>query len=238
MCFICLDYASVLGDIVTSELTRRKFALATVGLASLAAGATNAAPKNQQKLNIAVPEDVFVDFIAQSGSVKSGDVIARLKSWSLQHAQNHAAILREHISISERPFLDGRVDEEIALLSVKLSNLKKTVDTTTALLASEQEQFKLGMNKIHDVDDALNSLDKANNDYLDADIAVKQASRKKQEALDKIALAKKKLDFIDTLNAARAGALTLTAVTAGTFTTEVGVGSFVQKGHHVGSITS
>jgi hypothetical protein len=63
-----------------------------------------------------------------NGPVAKGQELLRLKSLNVKRMEIHIALFKEHIDVMERPFKDGRIDQEIAMLKQKADILKDTVD--------------------------------------------------------------------------------------------------------------
>jgi hypothetical protein len=78
--------------------------------------------RRSETLFIEAPFDVRVEeILATNGSVRKGQSLMDLSSYHLDQMETHIALLTEHISIIERPFLDGRIDAEIGLLHQKVT---------------------------------------------------------------------------------------------------------------------
>jgi hypothetical protein len=64
------------------------------------------------KFSIQAPDDVIVHTISAAGKIQAGHELATLSSPRLDSLKASLSTLREHIDIIERPYHDGRVDEE------------------------------------------------------------------------------------------------------------------------------
>jgi hypothetical protein len=82
-------------------------------------GTTTSAAAAVSKIAVEAPDDVTVISIAPNGRVAKGQQIVELRSFNIEKFELHLSLLDQHIEILERPFLDGRVDAEIAQLKVK-----------------------------------------------------------------------------------------------------------------------
>jgi len=70
-------------------------------------------------VTIEAPEDAFVLVIAPEGRIALGGQLIVLKSPKLEQHRSGLVALEEHLSYLERPFTDGRIDDEIAALAQK-----------------------------------------------------------------------------------------------------------------------
>ncbi|MCP1757774.1 hypothetical protein [Bradyrhizobium elkanii] len=79
------------------------------------------------------------------------------------------------------------------------------------------------------------NLDRAKIEYGGAKLDADKAGKHLADALDKIKLARRKLAEYEALLAAQQAAMTITSSYEGTFSSRVALGSFVRKGHLLGS---
>ncbi len=70
-------------------------------------------------LLIEAPEDVQVVSVT-GGHTKKGQQLVILKSFHIEMMEIQLDLFKQHVAIMERPFNDGRIDAEIALLIQKL----------------------------------------------------------------------------------------------------------------------
>lgn len=291
---------------MNTDLQRRRVAIAALTLAAGSAYAARADSREKPAINIEAPDDVFVVAVHGAGNiVKAGDLILELKSYRLTQWQSRLSMYAKQVEILERPFHDGRVDDEIKLLKAKANNLKNIRDIAASRLATADSQVKLGLRlkssshylelinvsstttgsssgktgtqessstgvtqsgstststeastsnssstttdssttkaqaanpQYMTYEDISTSASQTDNDYLDAQTAAGQADRKRQDALDKIALTKEKLSEQQQILNNLLDAMQVAASTDGTFEQVAGVGSFIKKGHLLGRI--
>jgi len=112
-----------------------------------AAGQTNAAAANAgTNLRVEAPDDVSVDaIISNNGPVKKGQQLMRLKSVNIDRAAIQIDLFKEHIDIMERPFKDGRIDDEIALLKQKSQLLSDIVDAVQRKIDRTKIAVQMGL---------------------------------------------------------------------------------------------
>jgi hypothetical protein len=83
----------------------------------------------QNAERIEAPDDVFVDrVIIADGPVVSNQQLLVLRSPRIERMLSRLAGFQQHIEIAERPFHDGRADEEIATIVAKAKALKDAKD--------------------------------------------------------------------------------------------------------------
>lgn len=98
------------------------------------------------KILIEAPDDVSIESVAvQNGPVKKGDQLLRLKSFHLERMEINVALFKEHIDIMERPFKDGRIDQEIAILKQKSDLLNEIMASAQCDVDSLEEAKKAGV---------------------------------------------------------------------------------------------
>ena len=224
---------------VGEVMDRRSFAVSAVGGAIGALGSTPAMAETKGvQIQIAAPEDAFVQSAGlASGSVQLGTPLYVLKSLRLLERKNHLSILRKKIEIAERPFLDGRVSEEIEMIKAKSQDLKTAYDDAVKIKDNTQVESdilgNIDKDKLYGVIDyAL----KAHVSLLEAELSVRQTQRKSQDALDKIQLAKSKLEFHEMILAQLESALTINSPAEGNFKSFVAPGLYIKRGHILGII--
>src|SRR5690242_14236712 len=93
---------------------------------------------------IQAPEDAFVSEIAKDGAVKAGQKIVVFRSPKLDRFASNLTALEERISIRERPFSDGRVDEVISLTMQKAQALKQAADARNTLYEDSVKELQAG----------------------------------------------------------------------------------------------
>jgi hypothetical protein len=96
-------------------MNRREALVVTGGLALSVSPAPAATTVLSNKIVIQSPFDAIVTYGANSGPVKSGDKLFELRSFELEHFDIQLAMHEQHLDILERPFKDGRVDDDIGL---------------------------------------------------------------------------------------------------------------------------
>jgi biotin carboxyl carrier protein len=219
---------------VRAILERRRIGLPGPKKSERFTSINNAIPRT---LEIEAPSDVFVaDVVATDGRVSKGTLLLKLKSHFLTQSQIRLVLLREQINFAERPFLDGRVDEEIKLIKSKAKYLSQKNQDAEAKLKLAESQVQLGtLDKSEYLAIVLNYTAIKTN-YLDAELASNQAEKKKQELIDKISLAKDKLRLEEDALADLMMSMEVKANADGNFTSSVAVGSFIKKGHLLGRI--
>lgn len=154
----------------------------------------------------------------------------------LERLQLRVAEFQHHIEVVDRPFHDGRVDDEINILHAKADILKHAKADADALVASMQDRLRVG--EITDVD-LLNVQIKAASAasaFLDADLASRHAERKRNDMADKLSITRNTLRYEQTYLSMIANSLTIISQISGTFVVAVARGSFVRRGHILGTI--
>jgi hypothetical protein len=145
--------------------------------------------------------------------------------------------LEEHLSFLERPFTDGRIDQEIAALAQKAAIMSDAVSAQAELRRIIAIQVSQGQNTHANLYAEDIKLIQVTNAKLDADLASSHAERKKIDLQDKLASASSKIvrdrDFLNAMD----NALTIrSTINNGTFHPATIVNSFVRKGHVLGRI--
>ena len=286
-------------------MNRREIIGATIAVsasnsASVPALGKVASAASKKSFLIEAPDDIYIVSIsAADGAVKAGQTLMILGSFSVERIENQLALFEEHINIMERPFKDGRIDEEIQMLKNKLSFLLEINAAMATRLKEVRDKMEIGQygayvpivgnSKSHSDSSSeaktagshadpqaplhtlqITSITKQTSttdqnssspsfvlppDYknpvdleieysknqielLDAKIAASQADRRKQDALDKINLAKNKLARHREILLQYRSALKILSAVDGVFTSLVQVGSFVKKGHVLGELLS
>lgn len=220
------------------NVDRRNLLRTTIGLAGAASMPAYAIHQPAViNLFIEAPDDVFVTNIAaENGRVKSGDLLFSLKSYKLLERRNHLSLLSEQIAISERPFLDGRVNEQIEMIKKKAVDFSTMNDAAQKVLEEERRQSEvLGNNQDSYRSAVVNAL-QTHSAYLDADLSAHQAERKQKDAQDKIQLAKSKLDFHEKVLGELEETMMVKSGANGIFRSLVVTGLFVRKGHILGTL--
>jgi hypothetical protein len=189
-----------------------------------------------ESIGIEAPEDSIVIQIAPEGRVAVNQRLIVLKSPRLEQHRSSLLALEEHLSYLERPFNDGRIDEEIAALAQKEQFLADAVTLQEKILDFAQLQFKSGQTSIDTPENAEVKLIQSRNARTDAHLASSHAARKKVDLQDKITTAKNKIgrdkQFLDTMDKS----LTISSSVSGTFYPNTLVNYFVRKGHLLGKI--
>jgi len=144
--------------------------------------------------------------------------------------------MEQHLGFLERPFADGRIDDEIAALAEKEKNLVQQVSLQQQNYDIEQEKYQQGGTSELAVFTARIPLTQTQAAQLDAQLASSQAKQKKTDMLANIASAKAKIAADKACLAELMNGLTVIARANGTFYPNVGVNSFVRKGDVLGSI--
>jgi hypothetical protein len=187
-------------------------------------------------LTVEAPEDSFIVSIAPDGRVAAAQKLVVLKSPKLEQYGSSLLALEEHLSFMERPFTDGRIDEEIAALAQKEHLLADAVTAQTQARDTIQLRVSLGQATLDELDNAQIKLLQSQNAQIDAHLASSHAILKKIDLQDKINTAKNKIArdklYLDAMN----GSLHISSGIAGTFFPNAVAGSFVRKGHVLGKI--
>jgi hypothetical protein len=142
---------------------------------------------------IEAPDDVVVISIAPDGPVKKGDPLLSLKSFNLERMEIQLALFTEHIAILERPFIDGRVDAEIALVKAKMDALADRLKQKQDLALYYEHAMNMNLASPDQKLTSMADADAANSEYMAAKLESDQVERKKADALDRISLARSKL---------------------------------------------
>ena len=202
---------------------------------------SNAARSDATKVayDIEAPMDIFVDTVQTAdGPIGVGQSLYTLHSYQVDSFQLRLSAFSQEIEIAERPFLDGRVDAQINLLSAKVANLADLQLQLTKTLSEfnfiKEESDAVTPNQIYG---AQADIDRGANDYLIAKSAFDSAAKQKQDAQDKIALARQHIADMQTLLNSMMARLAIKSTTAGLFVSRVHAGDFVKKGHILGSVS-
>jgi hypothetical protein len=281
-----------------NEITRRAFASSALilGVTSLKAKAETFAP--EAGLLEAAADAVVEALPAKPGKVRQGDTLFVLKSFSLLQQQRHLTMIQETLDLAERPFLDGRIQEELDLLKTKAENFSQIAVIMNSRVESIQNGTRMGIrldppdntyiNKVetltmsashtdesggsgtidrspvaHDTkttsasdgsetsksttyvanpayivpSDAMIAAKKADSDFREAALVASHSTRRKDEALAKIHLAKDAVAYHLSSLSEVLKLMTVTAHSDGTFTPLVSPGFYVVKGHILGRLT-
>ena len=193
---------------------------------------------SQNSLRIEAPHDVFIDHIlARDGLVKPKKALLVLCSPQLDRLIARVAAFQQHIEIAERPFHDGRVDEEVQALVQKSEYLKRALDWSEEALQSAYDRFRAGEIPQVDLDKAQVDVLHAGSAHRDAKIAADHAPKKHQDMIDKLNATKESLrqhqEFLQIMKSA----MTISSPVEGQFKVLVAPGWFVRRGHVLGEIT-
>jgi hypothetical protein len=186
---------------------------------------------DSKTVSFEAPDDVFVnDVIVKYGHVNKGDSLVALHSPSLERQLARLSMHYEHLSIAERPFNDGRLDEEMAVLRAKAQNLQDAKTSTDQILAETENEYRAGTRAASDWNNARVAAYSATSAYLDAKMAADQAPKKRLDMIDKIRATRNTMDIHKSSLQAFAAGMTIVAPEGGTFRLVAALGSFVQKG--------
>ena len=190
-----------------------------------------------KEIRMEAPDDVFVDqVLVRAGPVTVDQKLLILRSPKIDRLLARSAAFQSQIEIAERPFHDGRLDEEIQALVQKSQYLKSAVDWTKEALTYAQQQFTIGQITLVDRDGAQLRVQRADSAYTDAKLAADHAPKKQQDMLDKLASMKEALRNHQTFLETMKSSLTITSPLAGDLQLFVGPNCFVKKGHSLGVI--
>jgi len=189
-------------------------------------------------LIIEAPVDGFVAEIAPAGAVTTGGRLVAMKSPQLERQKAGLLSAEEQLSFLELPFKDGRIDAEIAALAQKEKILKDAAAAQQAIYDTLNDQNHLigGVDPQHLLTAQIATL-QAQIALIDAHLASSHADRKKNDMLDKIASTKTKIDADQAYLEEMGNALTVLAARNGRFTPAISLGSFVRKGHELGTFS-
>ncbi len=149
---------------------------------------------NMQVLSIEAPEDVFIKSVAAPGPIKRGSVIVEFRSPLLDRMAASLQAMIDHVTVLERPFKDGRLDQEIKMYHEKESALKDACDQTEKARATIQDEVYLGNGATQlDLAEASALAAQAKASWLEAQISASQAERKRDDLQEQIDIAKRKL---------------------------------------------
>jgi biotin carboxyl carrier protein len=189
-------------------------------------------------LKFSAPIDCFISqALITNGQVAANDKLVILKSPTLDSLASRLDIYTKQLALIQRPLNDGRVDEQIQTVTTKCTLLQSAVTNNQQLVSDIEQQVQTGAKNQDDLAEAQINLFSAQSAYADASLAADQAPKKKQDLLDKIAIAQESLNIHSSYVAAMQQSMTLTAPIAGQFSLSVAVGSFVKKGDTVGLLT-
>jgi hypothetical protein len=147
-----------------------------------------------ESVTIEAPDDVLIVQIAAQGNVTKGQQLVALTSPRLKLERSRLIALEEHLSFLERPFNDGRIDEEIAKLADKAKLLAQAADAQIMRRDEIKAIVDSGsMGSLPTLEEENVKMFQALNSKIDADLASSHAERKKTDLLDKITSAKNKL---------------------------------------------
>jgi hypothetical protein len=186
---------------------------------------------------IQAPFNVFVVKVAPAGRVALGQELFVLQSYELEKMELDLSLHEEHLAIIERPFSDGRVDEEIELGKQKAKYLDEQLKQMRDNLEWQKLQVTIG-NDLFNPRGPLMEVDLARttSDHLAAKLASDQAEKQKADALAKITLGKTKLKQHSLLLSRMKAQLKITSPASGHFVPSVGAGLFSEKGNDLGEI--
>lgn len=185
---------------------------------------------------IEAPEDAFIVSVVPEGRVAVAQKLIELKSPKLEKDRSQLVALEEHLTYIERPFKDGRIDQEIAALGQKEKALSEAVVWQQKVVDAADAQVSIGHQVLGYLGEAKVKMIEAQNSQIDAQLASSHAVQKKVDLLDKIATARNKIARDHQYLNAMDKALTINSGVNGTFYAVVVVGSFVRKGHTLGKI--
>jgi hypothetical protein len=202
---------------------------------TLVAGKGDDGPKT---FSIEAPDDVSIEVVSVlNGPVTKGQQLLRLKSFNVERMEIHIALFKEHIDVMERPFKDGRIDQEIAMLKQKAGILKDTVDWAGYKAAYAKLKVDDGSYAKDVWHTAQIDLNKAKVDLLAAQLAADQAEKRRDDTLAKIQVAKDKLALHEKmLDDLRASMIVISSAD-GHYKSHVETNVFVKKGHVLGEFS-
>jgi biotin carboxyl carrier protein len=194
-------------------------------------------PSSVGSLKFSAPIDCFISEVSvTSGQVQANDKLVTLKSPMLDSLSARLDIYARQLAIVQRPLNDGRVDEQIQTVTTKNTLLQNAVTSNQQLVADIEAEISTGQKKQDDLYAAQINLFSAQSAAADASLAADQTTKKKQDLLDKIAIAQDSLNVHSTYVAAMQAAMTIVAPIAGQFSLLVASGSFVKKGDTIGTL--
>jgi hypothetical protein len=189
------------------------------------------------KYSIQAPDDVIVNTISAAGQVQAGRELATLSSPRLDSLRASLTTLRQHIGIIERPYHDGRVDEEIQSINDKVKLLSQTINYYTGDIEQQlKDNIKVGEKNQVDWDEHMIKVYEVQSAMIDAQLSASQATRKKDDLLDKINSAKGRLSKEEVFLDGVTKALTITSPETGVFSPATAVGLFLKKGTSIGDL--
>jgi multidrug resistance efflux pump len=215
-------------------MNRREAILVAAGsVASISTA--NAAILGTSSIIIQAPFDVIVTKVTPSGLVKSGQPLVELRAFELDHWDVQLSLHSQHLDIVERPFRDGRVDNDIELIQKTMKLRKDEFDVAqNAFRNGGLDPYNLGTVQSPELRQAQAALEDAERRYLSAKLEADQADQRKKDSLDKIALGRSKLDQQKRLLDEMRKALIIAAPWDGTFNSLTAVGFASKKGHTLG----
>lgn len=188
------------------------------------------------KLAVNAPDNVILLSLSAAGSVTEGQQLARLRCPRLERLASSLTAMETHIEIIERPFHDGRLDEEIDGMNDKIALLVDVVEKYESQLSMVEAEYEAGAKTLEDLNTANIMLFQAKAAAIDGRLSASQATRKKDDLFDKINTAKLNLRreraFLETMVAN----LTITSPVSGSFEPNVATGHFVKLGDPIGEI--
>jgi hypothetical protein len=193
---------------------------------------------SQNSLRIEAPDDVFIDqVLAGDGPVKPKKPLLVLRSPRLDRLIARVAAFQQHIEIAERPFHDGRVDEEVQALVQKSEFLQRALEWSEEALQVANDKFRAGEIFQVDVDKAQVDVLRAGSAHIDAKIASDHAPKKHRDMIDKLNATKESLRQHQAFLQVMKSAMTISSPVKGQFKALVAPGWFVRRGHVLGEIT-
>jgi len=113
-------------DPTEKPMKRRDLLLGmTTTAAMLADAEKSVSAATAKSLGIEAPDDVQVLYIEADGPITQGQKLFELKSFHVDALALQIDLFRKHVEILERPFNDGRIEEEKKLLHAKADLLKE-----------------------------------------------------------------------------------------------------------------
>jgi hypothetical protein len=222
-------------------MNRRDALLLAAGSAATAIPSEGVAQEARLKIFIQAPLDVVVTSIAPAGAVKKGQKLFELRSFYLDHLALQLDLHEQHLDIIERPFKeeDGRVDLEIACAKRSAEKAQSMYTLATQQYRHDKNWETVGNYPPYDprvTDEAIRAEDLDRKMQL-AYAEASAAEKKKQDALDKIALGRSKLKQQKDLLEQMKQCLVITAPQDGNFIPQIAAGLSSKKGEVLAEFT-
>jgi hypothetical protein len=206
---------------------------------ALLLGGRVAAAAGPRTFEIESPDDVFIDDVASDGPVAANQKLFALTSPALERLQSRLQAFQSHLDVVERPLNDGRVDAAIKSLKAKADSL-----TTAATAAADQVTYNTDLFESSGHNPAtMPALDQARMQaasvtsiYSDTILQAAQADQNLKDMKDRLQIAKDQLSRAEAYLTEMRNRMTIVAPQAATFASSVLKGSFVKKGHILGSL--